>query len=64
LIVYLGVEQVISADKPEWVPVFSGLSMRQFTKRPHHARERERGYAIADEPAESLGGCCVHVGTA
>jgi DDE superfamily endonuclease/Helix-turn-helix of DDE superfamily endonuclease len=24
------VEQVISADRPEWVPVFSGLSMRQF----------------------------------
>lgn len=25
-----GVEQAISADKPQWVPVFSGLSMRQF----------------------------------
>ena len=25
-------EQVISADRPEWVPVFSGLSMRQFSK--------------------------------
>jgi DDE superfamily endonuclease len=27
-----GVEQVISADRPQWVPVFSGLSMRQFAK--------------------------------
>lgn len=27
-----GVEQVISADRLEWVPVFSGLSMRQFSK--------------------------------
>jgi hypothetical protein len=27
-----GVEQVISADRPEWVPVFSGLSVRQFRK--------------------------------
>lgn len=23
-------EQVISADRPEWVPVFTGLSVRQF----------------------------------
>lgn len=30
LIVDHGVEQVISANKPEWVPVFTGLSMRQF----------------------------------
>lgn len=26
-----GVERVISANKPEWVPVFTGLSMRQFS---------------------------------
>jgi len=26
------VEQVISADRPEWVPVFTGLSVRQFRK--------------------------------
>ena len=25
-------EQVISADRPEWVPVFTGLSVRQFRK--------------------------------
>jgi hypothetical protein len=28
----MGVEQVISADRPEWMPVFTGLSMRQFAK--------------------------------
>jgi hypothetical protein len=27
-----GVEQVLSANKPEWVPVFTGLSTRQFSK--------------------------------
>jgi hypothetical protein len=27
-----GVEQVISANKPEWLPVFTGLSIRQFSK--------------------------------
>jgi hypothetical protein len=32
LIVDLGVERVISADRPEWVPVFTGLSVRQFGK--------------------------------
>jgi DDE superfamily endonuclease/Helix-turn-helix of DDE superfamily endonuclease len=32
LIVDVVVEQVISADRPEWVPVFTGLSMRQFSK--------------------------------
>jgi hypothetical protein len=26
------VEQVISADQPEWVPTFTGLSVRQFGK--------------------------------
>jgi hypothetical protein len=26
----IGVEQVISADRPEWVPVFTGLSVRVF----------------------------------
>jgi hypothetical protein len=30
LIVDHGVEQVIRADRPEWVPVFTGLSVRQF----------------------------------
>jgi hypothetical protein len=33
LIVDHGVEQVISVDRPEWVPVFTGLSVRQFSKR-------------------------------
>ncbi|PRY34522.1 transposase [Umezawaea tangerina] len=28
----IGVEQVISADRPGWVPVFTGLSMRVFRK--------------------------------
>jgi hypothetical protein len=32
LIVDHGVEQVISVDGPEWVPVFTGLSVRQFGK--------------------------------
>lgn len=27
-----GVERVVSANKPEWVPVFTGLSTRQFSK--------------------------------
>lgn len=30
MIVNQGVEQVIRADRPEWVPVFTGLSVRQF----------------------------------
>jgi hypothetical protein len=30
LIVDHGVEQVIRADRPGWVPVFTGLSVRQF----------------------------------
>jgi Cft2 family RNA processing exonuclease len=30
LIVDHGVEQMIRADRPEWVPVFTGLSVRQF----------------------------------
>jgi hypothetical protein len=30
LIVDHGVEQVLRADRPEWVPVFTGLSVRQF----------------------------------
>jgi hypothetical protein len=30
LIVDHGVERVIRADRPEWVPVFTGLSVRQF----------------------------------
>jgi hypothetical protein len=30
LIVDHGVEQVISADRPDWVPVFTGLSVGQF----------------------------------
>ncbi len=32
MIVDHGVEQVISVDRPEWVPVFTGLSVRQFGK--------------------------------
>jgi hypothetical protein len=32
LIVDHGVEQVISVDRPVWVPVFTGLSVRQFDK--------------------------------
>jgi hypothetical protein len=32
LIDALAVEQVISAGRPEWVPVFTGLSMRQFRR--------------------------------
>jgi hypothetical protein len=30
LIVDQGVEQVIRSDRPEWVPVFTGLSVGQF----------------------------------
>jgi len=30
LIVEHGVEQVIRSDRPEWVPVFTGLSVKQF----------------------------------
>ena len=32
LLVGHGVEQLISVDRPEWVPVFTGLSVRQFQK--------------------------------
>jgi hypothetical protein len=32
LIVDHGVEQVISVERPEWVPVFTGLSVREFGK--------------------------------
>jgi hypothetical protein len=32
LIVDHGVEQVIGVDRPVWVPVFTGLSVRQFGK--------------------------------
>jgi hypothetical protein len=31
-IVDLGVERVIRADRDEWVPVFTGLSVRQFRR--------------------------------
>jgi hypothetical protein len=40
LIVDHGVEQVISVDRPEWVPVFTGLSVRQFDKLVGIVRDR------------------------
>jgi hypothetical protein len=47
LIVDHGVEQVISTGKPEWVPVFTGLSVGQF-RRLVRVVARRGGAAIAD----------------
>jgi hypothetical protein len=47
LIVDHGVEQVISANKPEWVPVFTGLSVRQFDQLVRIVARRG-GPAVAD----------------
>lgn len=47
MIVDHGVEQVISADKPEWVPVFTGLSVRQFRQLVRIVARRG-GRAVVD----------------